>query len=127
MVIKTGMVCRTLLVATSLSSTLRTPVPPLPKPGPSYLKSNTMMCLPRPERVLAFPAKAFEVDEVIDEHRLALEQVQTIATEASSFRDDHPFAAVLRARTANGVAGIARNVHLGGDCKGPVQNTGGIA
>ena len=22
------------------------PVPPLPKPGPSYLKSNTMVCLP---------------------------------------------------------------------------------
>ena len=27
-------------------STDRTPVPPLPKPGPSYLKSNTMVCLP---------------------------------------------------------------------------------
>jgi hypothetical protein len=41
-----GMVCGILLVATSLPSTFSTPVSPLPKPGPSYLKSNTMVCSP---------------------------------------------------------------------------------
>jgi arylsulfatase A-like enzyme len=35
-------------LATSLPSTDNTPVPPLPKPGPSDLKSNTMVCLPAP-------------------------------------------------------------------------------
>ena len=33
-------------LATSLPSTESTPVPPLPKPGPSDLKSKTMVCLP---------------------------------------------------------------------------------
>src|SRR5262249_7773219 len=79
------------------------------------------------ERVLAFPAEAFEVDKVIDEHGLALKQVQAKATEAATERDNHPSAAVLRARTANGGARTARNVNLGGDRIGPVQDAGRIA
>ncbi len=33
-------------VSTALPSTDSTPVPPLPKPSPSCVKSNTMVCLP---------------------------------------------------------------------------------
>ena len=49
------MVCGIVLLATSLPSTDSTPVPPLPKPGPSYLKSNTTVLLAGRERRWAFP------------------------------------------------------------------------
>src|SRR6266550_517426 len=41
-----GIVWAIFLLAISLPSTEKTPVPPLPGPGPSYLKSNTIVCLP---------------------------------------------------------------------------------
>src|SRR3954454_4257505 len=80
--------------------------------------------LARCKRVLAFPAEAFEIEEVVDEHWLALEQIQAIATEASAFSDDHSFAAVLRAGTPNGAARATRNVHFGGERIRPVQDAG---
>jgi hypothetical protein len=39
-------VCSRVLRAISLPSTVNTPRPPLPGPGPSYLRSKTSVCLP---------------------------------------------------------------------------------
>ena len=82
-----GVVCSREFLATSLPSTESTPVPPLPKPGPSALKSKTMVCLPASAR--AFPRRALEVEQVVEEHRLApaesefaLAQEQAVAAEA---------------------------------------------
>src|SRR5262249_33683115 len=47
--------------------------------------------LARRERLLAFPAVAFKTKEVVGEHRLALEQIKAIATEAPARGNDHPF------------------------------------
>ncbi len=66
--------------------------------------------LARRERVLAFPAEPLEIEEVVEEHRLALEQIKAIATEAATQGDDHSFGAALR------------NVHFGGDRIGLVQD-----
>src|SRR5262249_30819623 len=62
----TGMVCSNVFFATSLPSTDNTPVPPLPRPGPSGLKSNTMVCLPA---VSSGPSHkgAFELVGTVDE------------------------------------------------------------
>ena len=104
------MVCGIVFLATSLPSTDRTPVPPLAMPGPSYLKSNTMVCLPGVERLRAFPAESFQTEEVVGEDRLALEQVETIAPEAPAKRVEHSFG------TARG------NFHLGGDGVGLAES-----
>src|SRR5262249_41011504 len=45
--------------------------------------------LARGQHLLAFPAEAFQVEEVVEEHRLALEQVQAIAAEAPPIRDQY--------------------------------------
>ena len=42
--------------------------------------------LARRERLLAFPAEALQVQEVVDEDRLALEQVEAVAAEAAAQR-----------------------------------------
>ena len=78
------MVCGIFWLATSLPSTFSTPVPPLPKPGPSYVKSKDDGVLARRQRVLPFPAEALKVEEVVEEHRLALEQVEAVAAEAAT-------------------------------------------
>src|SRR6476661_5302166 len=52
--------------------------------------------LARCEGLLTFPAESFEVEEVIEKHRLALEQVQAIATEATTQGGEHSFGAALR-------------------------------
>ena len=78
--------------ANSLPSTENTPVPPLPGPGPSYLKSKTIVCLPGFESFAQqvvgshapFPAVALQIEEVVNEDRLAFEQVETVAAEAAA-------------------------------------------
>ena len=80
-------------VATPSPSTLSMPVPPRPiplmslnarvaNPSPSYLKSNSSRVLARRQRPRPLPAHPLEVEQVPDEDRLALQQVQTIAAEA---------------------------------------------
>ena len=49
------------------------------------------------ERVRAFPLDAFQVDQVPEEHRLALEQVEAVAGEPSAGGQDHALGAALRA------------------------------
>ena len=123
MAMRNGIVCGIVFLANSLPSTVSTPVPPLPKPGPSYLKSNTIVCLPglsalpnqssRPHA--AFPAEALQIEQVVDEDRLALEQVEAVAAEAAAQRHDHSL------RAAFG------NRHLGGDGVVLVQDARRIA
>src|SRR5438477_11802941 len=50
----------------------------------------------RRERLLTFPAKALKVEEIIEEHRLAFEQIHAIAAEPAAHRGDHSIAAALR-------------------------------
>ena len=52
--------------------------------------------LARRERLLAFPAEPLQVEEVVGEHRLALEQVEAVAAEAAAVGHEHPLAAALR-------------------------------
>ena len=54
------MVCGIVWLATSLPSTFSTPVPPLPKPGPSYLKSKHDGVLAGRECLRAFPAESLQ-------------------------------------------------------------------
>src|SRR5262249_20092751 len=61
----------------------------LAEPGSIVFEVEHDGVLARPERVRAFPAIAFEADEVIEKDRLALEQIHAVATEAPAFRDDH--------------------------------------
>src|ERR1700712_3883104 len=57
--INSGIVCLMVFLSNSLPFTERTPVPPLPGPGPSYLKSKTMVCWPcSSARPHAVPAEA---------------------------------------------------------------------
>src|SRR6516162_9600807 len=49
----------------------------------------------RRESLLATPTKPLFVQEVVKEHRLALQQVQTVTAEAPALRDNHPLATVL--------------------------------
>src|SRR5215472_9379610 len=101
------MVCGIVLVATSLPSTDRTPLPPLPKPG------NGMLA--RRQRCWAFPSEAFQVKKVVHKDWFALEQVETMATAAAPERIDHAFCTPLR------------NFDLGGDGVRLAGNVGGAA
>ena len=47
------------------------------------------------ERLRAFPLDALEVDQVPQEHRLALEQVEAVAGEASARGQDHALGAAF--------------------------------
>src|SRR4051794_3780978 len=96
-----GVVCSIEFLATSWPSTDSTPVPPLPKPFPSDLKSNTMVCFPGlssgPSQVVRLRS-----EQVIEEHHLApaeaefaLAQEQAVAAEAPALGDDHAFGAAL--------------------------------
>ncbi len=67
------------------------------------------------ERVRAFPLDAFQVNQVPEEHRLALEQVKTIAGEAPAGGQDHAFRAALR------------HVNVRRDGVGTVEQERGIA
>ena len=58
-------------VATFWPSTDSTPVPPLPRPGPSYLKSNTIVCLPALSSGPSHTVR-FEIEQVVEEHHLAV-------------------------------------------------------
>ncbi len=63
----------------------------------------------------ALPAVALQIEEVVNEDRLAFEQVETVAAEAAAHSRDHSLRAALRDR------------HLGGDGVVLVQNAGSIA
>ena len=107
--------------ATTLPSTLSVPVPgrpsPLkllnasvPTPRPSYLKSNSSVCRPG-RRVPPVPShfRRFEVDQIPQEHGLALEQVEAVAGEAPAGGQHHAFGAAFR------------HLDVGGDGVGGVQ------
>ena len=49
------------------------------------------------ERLRAFPADALQVDQVPEEDRLALEQVEAVAAEAAAGGEDHALGAALAA------------------------------
>ena len=91
-------------------------MPPLPKPGPSDLKSKTMVCLPG-FQLRPLPHRALEVEQIVEEHDLAptdaefaLAQEQAVAAEAPALGDDHAFRATLG------------NLDLSRDGVGLVQN-----
>src|SRR5271165_3361886 len=67
--------------------------------------------LARRERLIAFPAEPLQIQHVVEEHRLALQQVQTVSAEATALGDDHPFAAAFW------------HFDLSGDREGPGQDT----
>ena len=58
------------------------------------MKSNSTVCLPG-ERLRAFPLDALEVDQVPEEHRLALEQIEAVAGKAPARRQDHALGATF--------------------------------
>ena len=68
----------------------------VPTPRPSYLKSNSTVCLPGVSASGAFPLDALQVDHVPEEHRLALEQVEAVAGEAPARGEDHALRTALR-------------------------------
>ena len=47
------------------------------------------------ERIRAFPLDAFEVSQIPEEDRLALEQVEAVAAETATGGQDHAFRAAL--------------------------------
>src|SRR3990172_1018827 len=65
--------------------------------------------LARRERVLSLPAEPLDVDVVVDEHRLALEEIEADAAEPPAVGHEHPFGAALG------------NLDLGGDRVGAVE------
>ncbi len=114
------MVCGIVLRANFLTIHDRTPVPPWPGPGPSYLKSNTIVCLPGSSALTvagsyaALPAELLQSEQVVGEYRLALDQVESVATEATPDRAIIPSAPPLGG-------------DLGGDGVGPCSQAGSIA
>ena len=48
------------------------------------------------QHLSTFPAHAFQVDQVPQEHRLAFQHVEAVATEATALGHDHAFGAPLR-------------------------------
>src|SRR4030095_14161777 len=67
------------------------------------------------ERRWAFPAEVFDGEKVVGKDRLALEQVEAIATEAATERIEHPLGAACR------------DFHLGRDGVGLVEGVGRVA
>ena len=68
----------------------------VPMPRPSYLKSNSSVCLPGASASGAFPANALQVHQVPEEHRLALEQVEAVAAEPAAGGQQHALGAARR-------------------------------
>ena len=98
-----GRVCSIFWVATSLPSTLSTPVPlrPMPlmllkasvaRPEAVVLEVELQRVLAGRERLGAFPADALQVDQVPEEDRLALEQVEAVAAEPAAWVTSMPSA-----------------------------------
>src|SRR5262249_8359764 len=52
--------------------------------------------VPAGRKLRAFPAHPLEVDEIPEEHRLALEDVEAVAAKAPTLRDQHALGANLR-------------------------------
>src|SRR6185437_15629126 len=62
-----------------------------------------------------FPAVALQIEKIVNKHRLAFEQVETVATEATAHCRDHSLRAAFW------------NRHIGGDGVVLIQNAGSIA
>src|SRR6185436_17462279 len=69
-------------------------------PGASLAGARTVVLevkddgvLPGCQRGLASPAELFQSEEVVGEHRLALEQVKAVSAESPAQRVDHPLGA----------------------------------
>ena len=90
------MVCGICWLATSVAVHLQHAGAALAEAGAVVGEVEHDGVLARRERLLAFPAEALEAEQVVDEHRLALEQVQAVAAEAAALGDDHALAAALR-------------------------------
>src|SRR5262249_19517451 len=67
------------------------------------------------ERLLPLPPEAFQTDEIVEKYRFSFKEVQTVAAETATQCYEHSLAAALR------------NVHLGSDGVGLVQNASRIA
>ena len=77
---------RDLLVGDFLAVHLQDAGAALAEAGSVVLEVEHDRVLARRERLLAFPAEALQIEEVVEEHRLALEQVQAVAAEAAARR-----------------------------------------
>src|SRR5207245_2650380 len=121
-----GSVCGMVIVWTSLPSTLSVPVPgrprPLillkasvPRPRPSYLKSNSKVCLPvvsasGPSHLMRFRSMRFQRNT-----GFSLEQIESVAGKPSAGGQDHAL------RTARG------DFDVRGDGVGAVEQHRGVA
>ena len=66
------------------------------KTGPFVFEVEQDRVFARCERpVAAFPPESLQVDEVVGEHRLALEQIKPVSAKASAQCVDHAFGAAL--------------------------------
>src|SRR5262245_4229915 len=101
-----GMVCSIVWRATSLPSTLSKPVPPRPmpltllkgergRPQAVVFEVELERVLAGRERIRSFPARALDVEEVIEEHGFAPQYIEPVAAEAAALSRDHAFGAAL--------------------------------
>ena len=65
-------------------------------PRPSYLKSNSSVCLPGDSASGPSQRVALQIDEVVQEHGLALQHIEPVAAEPAALGHDHAFGAALR-------------------------------
>ncbi len=78
------MVCGIYLLATSLPSTFSDARATFAETGTVVGEVEDDRVLAGRERLLALPPEALEVEQVLGEHRLALEQIETVAAEAAA-------------------------------------------
>ncbi len=81
--------------------------PPLAMPGPSIFEVEGDGVFSWRERFLApFARKSLDRQQIVDEHRLAFEQIEAVATEVTAIRVQHALCASLG------------NLHIRGDLVG---------
>ena len=80
------MVCGTFLVGDFLAVHAQHAGAALAEAGAVVFEVEHERVLARCERLLAFPAEALQIEEVVGEHRLALEQIEAVAAEAAADR-----------------------------------------
>src|SRR5215831_9641582 len=67
-----------------------------PYSKPVILEIKLQRVLAGRQCLRSLPAHALEIDEVPQKHRLALQQIETVAAEATALGDDHALGAALR-------------------------------
>jgi hypothetical protein len=107
-VMRAGMVCGTFLLATSLSSTFR-------PPGAPFADTGAVICEAKHDGVLARRKRLLAFQEVVGEHRLALQKIKPVSTEVATQGGEHAFGAALR------------NLHFGSNGIGLGDEVGRIA